>query len=466
MNKIIIWIKNLSLKQKWALTSTFVLFISYAIICTVIFFSLKTWLIYNEEVTANRTMDDLLVLFESADRNLTIQAIQRNSGLINEIIEKDQTVRIYNADGVEVLRINDSIHVFPITIERNMDRKIEHQKVGDVKILIASEPVQIGLFRGYLQLAHPLTPVYAMLHYILTAMVIAGIGALLLSSFIGYGLATFLIRPLEQLGDSMRKVKNEGFDAPINFSYSSNDEIGALLQVYHAMMRELQMSFAQQQQFISDASHELRTPIQALEGHLSMLTRWGKDDPEILNESLATSLSEIQRMKKLIEELLELAKRENVALMNVSASLYEVYIDIKNELLTIYPEVQMDCHLGKKIYVLSISESALGQILRNIFENAIKYCNTRPLIHVNVVTKGDFAEISIQDNGIGIANNNLPFIFDRFYRVDEVRNRESGGTGLGLSITKLLVEKYGGTIEVNSILGQGSEFIVKLPIKN
>lgn len=467
MKKIKEFLLNLNLKSKWAITSSIVIFISYAIICIVIFIALKTWLIHNEENTAMRTMDDLVDFFESQGPDLTIQQIQRNTSLMNAIVEKEQTVRIYNTDGIEILRINDTVSETAITIDGNAERTIERLTVDDMEVLVESQLLLMGRFTGYLQVVHPLTSVTSMLGYILTTMLIAGIGALLLSASVGYGLASILIRPIYELRDSMKKVKEEGFDVPVNLSYRANDEIGELHAIYNAMMSELQMAYTQQQQFVADASHELRTPIQALEGHLSMLKRWGKNDSEVLEESLDTSLLEIGRMKKLIEELLELARREQaVDIENARANVVQVSKQVVKELQTVYPDAGIQVTANHSQIEIAITENALGQILRNLLENAIRYSENTPKVEMHIYLRVDYAVIEIKDNGIGISEDELPYIFDRFYRVDAARNRKIGGTGLGLSITKLLIGKYYGNIEVKSVISEGSVFIVEFPLKN
>lgn len=466
MNKIQKLWYNQSLKRKWAFTSSAVIFVSYAMICIVIFLALKTWLLNNEEGVVNRTVDDLLVFIESQGSNLTIQDIQHNTGLMNSIVKQDQTVRIYNLDGIEVLRINDTVDSIPVVMKDNFERTVLKEKMDNTEILVANDYVQIGRFKGYLQVAYPLTSYYAMLSYVLTAMLIGGLGALLLSASIGYGLAHILMRPIHDLRNSMMKVKENGFEGSVDLIYTSNDEIGELLGIYNAMMSELQIAFTQQQQFVSDASHELRTPVQAIEGHLSMLKRWGKDDPEVLEESLDTSLLEIKRMKILIEELLDLARyegREDFA--DLHANVQVVGEQVKKELLTVYPTANIQMNFEKNSTEVIISENALGQILRNIIENGIRYCDITPRILMQSFEKGDYLVIEIRDNGIGIPEADLPFIFNRFYRVDSARDRKSGGTGLGLSITKLLIGKYYGKVEVESKVGVGSTFFIYLPLK-
>ncbi|WP_068984177.1 MULTISPECIES: sensor histidine kinase [Lysinibacillus] len=448
------------LQRKWMLTSSAVIFFSYTIICIVVYISLHTWLLHDEESKIKRTSDDLVSFLESQGPNLTIQQIQQNTGLLNSIVDRDQTVRVFNLDGVEILRINNASQAAPITsMQEIMEVTIDNEDAFVINV-----PIQLGFFQGYIQIIHPLTGFQSLMHYLLTAMLIAGLGALLLSASIGYYLANYLMQPLHALRSSMKTVMDKGFNEPIQLTYTSHDEIGDLLKMYNAMMDELQISFTKQQQFVADASHELRTPIQAIEGHLSLLKRWGKDDPEILEESIDTSLTEIARMRKMIEELLELARREEKDDTS-EADAVTVITGVIEEIQYLHPEARITLSKNEEIGHLFITENALSQIVRNIIENAIRYCEIIPEIQISLSASDKEALLKIEDNGIGIAEENIPFIFDRFYRVDEARNRQIGGTGLGLSITKMLLEKYNGTVEVKSEKNVGTVFFLKFPLK-
>lgn len=449
-----------SLQRKWMFTSSAVIFISYAIICVVVYVSLHTWLLNEEESKIKRTRDDLTSFFEEQGPFVDIQQLQQNTGLLNSIVDRDQTVRIFNVDGIEILRINNASKAAPLSKQS----KIIRMKIDNTSVFITNEQIRLGLFQGYLQVIHPLTSYQSLMNYLLTAMLIAGLGALLLSASIGYYLANYLMEPLQDLRKSMKSVMDKGFNEPIQLSFTSHDEIGDLLKIYNAMMNELQISFTQQQQFIADASHELRTPIQVIEGHLSLLKRWGKDDPEILEESIDTSLTEIVRMRKMIEELLELARREEKS-EDSQANVEVVIENVVAEMEQLYPEAEIIVSKAEKNRPIYMTENALSQVVRNIIENAIRYCEQKPVVKIGIEESDDFALIQIEDNGIGIAKEHLPFIFDRFYRVDEARNRQIGGTGLGLSITKMLLGKYNGTINVKSEKNTGTVFFIKIPLK-
>ena len=442
------------------LTSSSVIFISYTIICVVVYLFLHTWLLNDEESKVVRTSKDIISFLESQGPNITIQQIQQNTGLLKSIADRDETVRLFNVDGIEILRINHTSDAAPLTqMQEVIETAIDKQDV-----LVINEPLQLGFFQGYIQVIHPLTSFQSLMHYLLTAMLIAGIGALVLSGSIGYYLANYLMKPLRELRASMKKVMDQGFNEPIQLTYTSHDEIGDLLKMYNAMMNELQISFTKQQQFVADASHELRTPIQAIEGHLSLLKRWGKNDPAILEESIDTSLSEIARMRKMIEELLELARREEKDDASEANALVVIQA-VMDELKLVHPQARILLSKHDEIGPLFITENALSQIVRNIIENAIRYCEKIPEIQISISIAGNYACLEIADNGIGIAQDNIPFIFDRFYRVDEARNRQIGGTGLGLSISKMLLEKYNATVEVKSEVNIGTVFSLKIPLK-
>ncbi|MCM3387772.1 HAMP domain-containing histidine kinase [Ureibacillus chungkukjangi] len=466
MNKVIkLFPNNQSLKKKWTISTAIVIFISYAAICSVIYIALYSWLIQNEENNAIRTADDLTSFFNSQDDWISVQDIQKNTGLSKAILNQSQTVRIFNFDGYEIIRINNVNSAVPLEASyAQLDNMIvSKEEVDQEEVYVVNKLIKTQDFTGILQLIHPLSTFHSMMQYILTTMLIAGFGAILLAGFVGYYLANILIRPLQDLRDSMLSIQKKGFEEKINFSYDADDEIGDLLKLYVSMMADLENSFARQQQFVSDASHELRTPIQAIEGHLSLIKRWGKNDPDVLEESLNTSLVEVIRMKKMIEELLNLARKEERDI-EAEANVRNVLSSVKDELQIIYPEAIVNIAENGEEKQPNITENALAQILRNIIENGIRYNDKSPVIDIDVHYLTESIFLTIRDNGIGISNDNLPFIFDRFYRVDVSRENIGGGTGLGLSITKMLSEKYQIEMDVTSTVGKGTTFTLKFTV--
>jgi two-component system sensor histidine kinase ArlS len=451
------------MKKKWAIGSGAVIFLSFATMSIILYIALKGWLYQQEEQEVNRTMRDLTSFFESQGPFLTVQDIQSNKGLMTSIVDKDQTVRLLNADGIELLQINDT-STFPLFDEIDLPIKgyaINTEKSSSIS---AIGNIQLGKFVGYVQLEHPLKGFQSIMTYIITAMLLFSVCALLLSGWIGYMLATYLLKPLQDLKISMDDVAAHGFEKDLAISYHAKDEIGELIVVYESMMAKLKSSFEKQQQFMADASHELRTPIQVVEGHLALLNRWGKDDPVILQESLEISLREVKQMKTLIDEMLELARGEQLK-ERPPTQIVKHTKEVIKEIMQVHPTVYIKHNLPvqEEIEIL-ISSNVYQQIIRNILTNAIRYSKEPAHVSIAYERKPDEVIVHIQDQGIGIAPNDLSKIFDRFYRVDPARSRDLGGSGLGLSIVKMLIENSGGSIFVTSEKDKGSTFSLIFPL--
>lgn len=446
-----------SLRTKWFYSIALTIVGVYTIVCLIIYIALYAWLSESEKGNAIRTVDDLQGYFSSQYNQISLNDLQQQKGLMKAILTQDQTVRLFTIDGVELLQINDTVG--NVSLSPSINRTILETKVDNMDVYVLQDTILIGKNLVIIQLIHPLTAFQAMMRYVYTTMLIMGIGALLLSAIISYMLANRFMRPLQELRNSMLQVKERGVATQSLKIEHTKDELGDVLTIYNEMLNQLEESFQRQQQFVFDASHELRTPIQAIEGNLKLIQRWGKDDKEVLEESLQVSIEEIERMKKLMEELLQLARQQKVdqiepinivPVIEQLASAYEATIVVQSKPDNI---------------TVNISEQAIMQIIRNLIENSIKYCTKSPTIHIDLSTTNDSVVLKIEDNGIGIAEHHLPYVFDRFYKVDDARLHVEGSTGLGLSIVKMLVEKYGGCITVASKLGIGTIFTIQIPMK-
>jgi len=457
-------IASQSLKKKWAFSSATVIFLSFTAMSIILFVALKGWLYQQEVHEVNRTIIDLTTFFELQGSFLTVQDIQANTGLMTSILNKDQTIRLLNNDGIEILRINNT-STFQTFNSNDAPSEGYSINTEETSVITAIGNVKFGRFKGFVQLEHPLKSFQSIMTYILTAMLIFSLCALLLSGWIGYVLASYLLKPLKNLKMTMDDVVAHGFNKDLAISYDAKDEIGELIVVYESMMAKLKSSFEQQQQFIADASHELRTPIQVVEGHLALLNRWGKYDPEILEESLGISLREINQMKTLIDEMLELARGEQI-IEHPPTKIVDHTILVMEELNQMYPSAKIEhmVPVQEEVEVL-ISSNAYQQIIRNILNNAIRYSKDPAYVCISYKKLNHEIVVSIKDHGIGIAPQHVLKIFDRFYRVDPARTRNLGGSGLGLSIVKMLIEKANGSIHVSSEEGIGTTISMVFPLK-
>jgi signal transduction histidine kinase len=226
------------------------------------------------------------------------------------------------------------------------------------------------------------------------------------------------------------------------------------------MIDRLESSFQRQNQFVSDASHELRTPISVIQGYANLINRWGKSDPDILQESIDSILSETEHMSALIRKLLFLAKgdQNRMLVQKKLVSLNEIAGEIVKELeiLEVHREILFEEKDKVEIWG---DPDLIKQLLWIHAENALKYTKDGGLITVRVWKDKKNAYVSVSDNGAGISQEHLPRIFDRFYRVDQSRNKGISGTGLGLSIAKWIADSHFGYISVESKEGEGTTFV-------
>jgi len=290
---------------------------------------------------------------------------------------------------------------------------------------------------------------------------------LLLISLGGWFLAGRTISPVIRISRAMQRINAESLDQRLPVS-AAGDEISNLAKTFNELLARLHDSFRRIRQFSGDASHELRTPLTILKGETEVALRWAKS-PEEFRNALHSNLEEINRMERIIEDLLQLAKSDAGELpmeiedLSLSDLILEIFMQgralAEGRLLEIEFKVEVDREIRIKGDALR-----LRQLFLNLIVNAIKYTPDPGRVDVSLATEGSDAVVRVVDNGIGIPEEQLPHIFDRFYRVDQARNREVGGAGLGLSIVKWIVEAHDGQIKVQSEVGAGSSFIVTLPI--
>lgn len=320
---------------------------------------------------------------------------------------------------------------------------------------------------GHIQVIHSLESFHQMITEIESSIIIIGLAALIFSSIIGLLLVTFFVRPITRLTEAMESIQNN-LESDVRLDEGTkNNELSKLARTYNEMVDLMQNNIKNQQEFVEDVSHELRTPVAVVEGHLQMLNRWGKNDPQILEESIQASLQETKRMKSLVQEMLDLSRAHEIDVYyrNETTNIVEIVTQLVSNFRMLYPDfsILIDNDADDEIYV-NMYRNHLEQVLVNILDNAIKYSADRKEVHVSLALHNNQVNVAIQDFGSGMSQDDLKKIFNRFYRVDRARSREKGGTGLGLPIVKELVESYGGHVSVDSIENHGSIFRVYLPI--
>jgi signal transduction histidine kinase len=283
-------------------------------------------------------------------------------------------------------------------------------------------------------------------------------------SIIGRFRTNSMLSPIDNITSVAKKINGENLALRIDET-SAQFELYELVRTINNMMDRIQSSYNKQMRFVSDVSHELRTPVSVISGYGNMLKRWGKDDEEILEESIEAIIKESSAMNDLIEKLLFLARHDSESLKFEfeMADLCRILQEVIKETRLVHSTYKFEIDLKREV-IAEVDPQRIKQLSRILIDNALKYSSETNAIRVTLRQTGRYAVFSIRDFGIGISPVDLPNIFDRFYRADESRTRETGGYGLGLPMASVIAIGHGGSITVKSKVDEGSEFIVRLPL--
>lgn len=272
-----------------------------------------------------------------------------------------------------------------------------------------------------------------------------------------------VLKPITDMAETAAALSANNLSDRISVEGTKN-ELKDLALVINGMLDRIELSYNSQKQFVSDASHELRTPIAVIQGYISMLQRWGKTDPAVLDEGIAAIAQETASMKELVERLLFLARHDKKTLL----------LEMEDfDPLEIMSGLHREAKLlsSEHTFALTPADNAMihgdkgmmKQLMRILLDNAIKYTPAGGSITLGMKNNGDACVLSVKDTGAGVAPRELGRIFDRFYRCDEARKSQQSGHGLGLSIARIIAAAHGGRITVRSKVGAGTTFSVVIP---
>lgn len=320
-------------------------------------------------------------------------------------------------------------------------------------------------FGDCLLVGHSMAPDLAAMRRLTLWLGVAGSAVLILGLAGGWWLASRAIRPIEDISATALKIAGGDLSQRINAA-DAESELGRLAAVLNSTFARLEAAFAHQSRFTSDASHELRTPVSVILSQAQ--TALSRDRPgEEYREALEACQRAALRMRRLTESLLALArldagqepmKHERFDLSRVARECVELVRP-----LAVERGLQMECELPAADCVGD--PERIAQVATNLLSNAIHFNRDRGEVRIAVSAENGSVLLAVTDTGAGIPPEDLPHIFERFYRVDKSRSRVQGRTGLGLAICKAIVDAHSGTVEVRSELGHGSTFTVKLPAK-
>ena len=351
---------------------------------------------------------------------------------------------------------------FEINVQRenksgNLEYILENEADQQFMLLSTHYRTESGMYR--IQVFRMMADGGYMIWNFMSKMLIADIIGIFCAFLIGQYISRRMLKPVEAIREAAERISIEDLSQCISTD-GPDDEMKELTVTFNSMIDRLDTSFQKQNQFISDASHELRTPISVIQGYANLINRWGKSDPDILQESIDSILTETEHMSTMIRQLLFLAKSDQskLSLQKTKMSLNEVAEELVRDMEVLEVNRKITYTEEDAVEILA-DYGLLKQLLWIHGENALKYSADGGEVEVKVWKDKKFGYVSVRDNGIGIAEEDVPKIFDRFYRVDKSRNKEISGTGLGLAIAKWIVESHDGEIMVESKPGEGTVFI-------
>ena len=285
--------------------------------------------------------------------------------------------------------------------------------------------------------------------------------ALIISAIGSVFLANRALSPITRITEQAKRISRENLSERLAFT--SSDEVGQLAKTFDHMLDRLQLAFEHERQFIGNVSHELRTPLSMLKAQISLALSRPRDAETFKNMMTAMD-GDVDRMTRLVESMLTLIRTEATQIQVMPVNLSDLLVGLMSQLEPLAEAKQITLALKASANVwVSGDPDQLVQLLLNLLDNALKHTDIHGQVTVQITANGSEWQIVVSDNGVGIAPEHLNNLFDRFYRIDPSRTRQTGGAGLGLSIAQAIVQQHGGRITVQSHLGKGSTFTVFLP---
>lgn len=382
-------------------------------------------------------------------------------------------VRVMNAQGNVLVMSSASVSQIPIDLARVAEAAGGHPNFETVSVQNSNVRVLYWPFRtggevaAVVQIGESLRPMERTLERTQLILIVGGACIVIAGVAGGWLIARQTLLPVRTLTDSVGEIaRTREFSRRVP-QPDTNDEIGRLAATFNELLDRLGTLVTRQRALVADTSHELRNPLMVVRGNLELIAHEQLPASERA-DAVADSLEEVDRMTQLISDLLFLADADTRdSIQRAEVSLDELVASIAEDakLIAVREDGEREVVLEANDPLVVLGDPLrLRQLVWNLTENAVRYTPAGGTVTLALRRHGAVAELSVSDTGIGIPDEHLPHIFERFYRVDRGRSRALGGTGLGLSIVRQVAESHGGRVRVRSRLGEGSTFTVVLPI--
>jgi signal transduction histidine kinase len=438
------------------LTTAWLIFI-LLITNVFVFFSFMKITVDMEEEVVFRKAHQII------EENKNPYSVALTENLLESYLTNHSFIRIVNPHSKIVKEVTNDRYLSNIKAKFSTKNESQLRKMREEQVLIVRVPISShNRVIGTLEIGERLMGLEMRKDILLSILTVCSMIAVFLSLLGGKWLSNVIMRPISNMITTMKEIEQSGVLKPILIQNETPDELQKMAITFNRMIERLQENLEKQKQFVSDASHELKTPLTVIKSYADLLRRRGIQNEKIALEAIETIYSESMRMQKMTEALLDLATSEQENMLEIKlVNLISICQHILHQLQNVYKR-QILLHYSQNPIMVEVDELKMKQVIIILLDNAIKYSKDK--IEVFVEKYENHVAIRVKDYGIGIPEEDIKHIFERFYRVDKSRNRETGGTGLGLSIAKNIIKQHRGEINIRSEEGKGTEVELLLPI--
>ena len=415
------------------------------------------------KISADSELEQLEAQMTTIVETLNSNPDIAQNDLLDAYLPTDGMIRVIQADGTPLIKTltKDSTYT---SLPKKYSTAESHEIVkrdDGTKVAVIEQPIiwndgQIVT----LQISKHLMALKEIMGTLFFVLMIASIFMLIPIVIAGNVLGRFLLRPIKALILTMRANTKQADWKKIDVQNRSHDELYQMEMTFNDLIDHLKTNFQKQEQFVSDASHEMNTPISIVKSYAQLLKRRGKERPELFDEAVDAIDSEADRMQLLVEQMLSLAKNQAES-VRMQIDIVALCESVKNAFSGAYTR-EISLKAMQNTLLVNGNMDQLKQVIYILIDNALKYSEQE--VELEIYEENHQAIIKVIDYGDGIPPEEQAKVFDRFYRIDKARNRNTGGTGLGLSIAKAIVEDHNGTLFATSELGTETTFTITLPI--
>jgi heavy metal sensor kinase len=458
-----------TLRFRFALWVAGLLLIVLVVFSVFVYFNLKMSLLSGIDDTLRLSATQTIATANIQNGQVNFSDNLPDGSTATDLQKRGLTIHILSPDG-KLLEGFGPFSNLPVSTSGLADGSRMQPKITTVAVSTTSDPVRLysepildnGQLVGVIQVAQSLGNMYDTLSRLLAAILLA---APLLVGFAGVGgyfLAARALNPIDQMTRTAQRISAEDLSAHLELP-GTDDEVGRLAATFDHMIRRLDEAFRRERQFTADASHELRTPLAAMQAIINVI-RAERRSPEDYEQALDDLAEETDRLRVLTEELLNLARSDtNKTLEYEDIDISMLLSDLGDSLRPLAEKKGLTLTTDiSDSFIITGDRDSLIRLFVNLLDNAIKYTSWGGISLSIHRSMHNTVEASIKDTGQGIPAEDLPHIFERFYRVEE--SRGSRGAGLGLAIAAQIAHAHGGKILVSSEVGEGTKFTVLIPI--